>query len=111
MNRDKEEIINYDSQGWPIYKMNLREIIQALGGVYNKHTCKWEIKESNNLDVYPTRLIDDGMGYGVDEQYIVEVSVFDGSNNTPRCNIFTEPILENKDIWDEVGVFPCYTFE
>lgn len=108
---NEEEIINYDGQGWPICKMNLRSIIEALGGVYNEDTNKWEIPESEKLDVYPTRLIDDGMGYGVDEQYIVEVSLLNGSNNTPRCYIFTEPELKDMDIWREVGVYPCYTFE
>lgn len=27
----KEDLIDYDFQGWPIFRMNLREILLALG--------------------------------------------------------------------------------
>lgn len=30
--RKTEDIVCYDFQGWPEYKMNLREILLALGG-------------------------------------------------------------------------------
>lgn len=30
--RKTEDIVFYDFQGWPEYKMNLREILLALGG-------------------------------------------------------------------------------
>lgn len=70
-----EDVLYTDFQGWPVYKKTLREIIELLGG-------KIQYDESNNpvaigfdindpiLDVYPTTLEDDGMGYGVNEMFI-----------------------------------------
>lgn len=60
--------------GWPIYKMNLREILLALGlendGTYLKIHANDPI-----LDIYPQKLTDDGMGYGTDEQWICDIDV------------------------------------
>lgn len=69
----EKDQINFDSQGWPIYKMNLREILESLGG---KEIDGKIVFDSNSplMDIYPIIVVDDGMGYGVDENYIVEVS-------------------------------------
>ena len=52
--------------------MNLREILVALGGVYENGKISFDEKDTM-MEVYPRILIDDGMGYGVDENVIVEV--------------------------------------
>lgn len=85
MNR-KEDIVYYDFQGWPEYKMNLREILMALGGIVEGDTISFDL---NNplMDVYPRILVDDGMGYGVDENVIVSVSFWKDRN---YINIFRE---------------------
>ena len=72
MNR-KEDIVYYDFQGWPEYKMNLREILIALGGKVEGDTISFDLNDPL-MDIYPRILVDDGMGYGVDENVIVSVS-------------------------------------
>ena len=67
-----EDIVYYDFQGWPEYKMNLREVLMALGGKVEGDTISFDLKDPL-MDVYPRILADDGMGYGVDENVIVSV--------------------------------------
>lgn len=43
MNR-KEDIVYYDFQGWPEYKMNLREVLMALGGKVEGDTISFDLK-------------------------------------------------------------------
>lgn len=101
---NKEDIINFETMGgWPVLKQNLRSIIEALGGTLNQETGCWEIKESEMLDIYPLLLEDDGMGYGVNEQYITDVNL-DTKNGF--CNMFRETKLDNIDIWMENGLYP-----
>ena len=85
MNR-KEEIVYFDFQGWPEYKMSLREILMALGGIVEGNTISFDQKDPL-MDVYPRILVDDGMGYGVDENVIVSVSFGKDRN---YINIFRE---------------------
>lgn len=93
----KEDIISYEPQGWPMYKMTLREIIEHLG--FELKDGKWQMEDTNPfLDVYPLRLQDDGMGYGVNEEYIIETSVL-SSGGKNYCNFFTEPMLKNIELW------------
>lgn len=88
-----ENLISFDVQGWGIYQMNVREILQGLG--CELIDGKWVIDDNDpRLDNYPRRLKDDGMGYGVDEERIVEVS-----NEEGFCNIFTEERLPNIELW------------
>lgn len=68
-----EDIFYYDFQGWPEYKMNLREVLMALGSKVEGDTISFDLKDPL-MDVYPRILVDDGMGYGVDENVIVSVS-------------------------------------
>lgn len=85
MNR-KEDIVYYDFQGWPEYKMNLREVLMALGGKVEDDTISFDLKDPL-MDVYPRILTDDGMGYGVDENVIVSVSF---GSQRDYINIFRE---------------------
>ena len=74
MEEKKENIINVDFQGYPEFKMSIKDIIEKLGAVYNKETNKWEIPNEEWLECFPMIIEDDGMGYGVNEQYIVDAS-------------------------------------
>lgn len=104
MEEKKENIINVDSQGWPEFKMSIKDIIEKLGAVYNKETNKWEIPNDDWLDYcFPKVVEDDGMGYGVNEQYIVEVDI-DKIGNT--CNIWRDIALENAPLYVELGLYP-----
>ena len=73
-----ENIIDYDFQGWPIRKMTVREILERLG------VTDYKIEDEHILDLYPRLLEDDGMGYGVNTQYITEVSYGDDYVNMFR---------------------------
>ena len=70
---NNEKIIAFDFQGWPLEKMSFKDILLKLGAVYNLNTNKYEIEKTDKLDTYPVVLEDDGMGYGVNPQYIVEM--------------------------------------
>lgn len=85
MNR-KEDIVHYDFQGWPEYKMNLREILIALGGKTEGDAISFDMNDPL-MDVYPRIFVDDGMGYGVDENVIVTV---DPDKDERFINIFRE---------------------
>lgn len=84
--RKTEDIVCYDFQGWPEYKMNLREILLALGGQQDDDFIKFP-SDAPLMDIYPRILTDDGMGYGVDENVIVSVDI-DPQNE--YINIFRE---------------------
>ncbi len=84
--RKTENIVCYDFQGWPEYKMNLREILLALGGQQDGNFIKFP-SNTPLMDIYPRILVDDGMGYGVDENVIVSVDI-DSQNE--YINIFRE---------------------
>jgi len=103
MEEKKENIINVDFQGWPEFKMSIKDIIEKLGAVYNKETNKWEIPNEGWLDCFPTIIEDDGMGYWVNEQYIIDVDV-DKIRNT--CNIWRDIALENAPLYVELGLYP-----
>ena len=79
-----EDIVYYDFQGWPEYKMNLREVLMALGGKVEGNTILFDLKDPL-MDVYPRIFVDDGMGYGVDENVIVSV---DPDKHEGFINIF-----------------------
>ena len=84
--RKTEDIVCYDFQGWPEYKMNLREILLALGGQQDGDFIKFP-SGTPLMDIYPRILVDDGMGYGVDENVIVSIDI-DPQNE--YINIFRE---------------------
>ncbi len=68
--------IGTDFQGWPVYALTLREILNRLGFEEDTETITLKKSEEANrlLDSYPQLLEDDGMGYGVNAEYITEVS-------------------------------------
>lgn len=72
--RKTKDIVCYDFQGWPEYKMNLREILLELGGQQDGNFIKFP-SDAPLMDIYPRILVDDGMGYGVDENVIVSVDI------------------------------------
>lgn len=84
--RKTEDIVCYDFQGWPEYKMNLREILLALGGQQDGNFIKFP-SNTPLMDIYPRTLVDDGMGYGVDENVIVSVDI---DPQDEYINIFRE---------------------
>ena len=84
--RKTEDIICYDFQGWPEYKMNLREILLALGGQQDGNYIKF-LSDAPQMDIYPRILVEDGMGYGVDESVIVSVDI---DPQSEYINIFRE---------------------
>lgn len=91
MTRD-EDIISYDFQGWPNYKMTLREILVELGAVIKDGVIGFT-NDNPVLDIYPKVLHDDGMGYGVDPQYITEIA---GDVDNGYISIFAEPEIEDE---------------
>ena len=70
----KEDIITYEVMGGlPIYKMNVREILEWLGGKIEGDKIYFDLSNPI-MELYPVCVRDDGMGYGVDETFITEVS-------------------------------------
>ena len=68
---NKMKTIGLDFQGWPIQAHTLGEILLHLG--FKKDGDNLVINLSNPLlDAYPLLLEDDGMGYGVNPQLVVE---------------------------------------
>lgn len=62
----------------------------------------WCLSDTDKrLDNYPKRLTDDGMGYGVGEEYFVDVNSQD-----EYCNLFTEKELDNIDLWNRGKFYP-----
>lgn len=62
LNDDKEE---YDFQGWLIEKKTMKNILNIFNPIHDKEKRIYIINDDNNLlDVVPTILQDDGMGYG-----------------------------------------------
>ena len=62
-----------DFQGWPVKIKTLREILDQLG-FKEKDGFYGLPNDSELLDAYPRLLRDDGMGYGVEERYLIEAS-------------------------------------
>ena len=89
----KEDIIDFDFQGWAVYKLNIRSILKSFG--FECEDGKWIIDDADpTLDIYPCVLEDDGMGYGVNEQCITSVDVFENDSKR-HCNVFVDKPNEN----------------
>ena len=95
MNNMNDNIIDYDFQGWPIRKMTVREILERLG------VTDYKIENERILDLYPCLLEDDGMGYGVNTQYITEVSYCND-----YVNMFRDFKCDRIEEYEEAGMFP-----
>lgn len=79
--------LSEDFQGWPIYGLTLREVLKELG--FESKDGLFSISDNSEiLDAYPRLLEDDGMGYGVDEQFLTvgDDYVYDTEIDTLRRN-------------------------
>lgn len=103
MENNDENIINFDFQGWPEYKRTLKDLIIAIGGIYNEETKKWEITDAGYLNTCPILFQDDGMGYGVNEMRIVDIDV---DKVAQTCNIWYDKELPYAQVYAVLGTHP-----
>lgn len=88
-----DKLIDYDFQGWPIYKKTFRDLLKELGAFEEGNSFIGFDINDPILDICPVRLHDDGMAYGVDEEYFTEANT-DGKT---YINFFTQkPIDKNQ---------------
>ena len=98
---EKNSIIAFDFQGWPVEKMSLEDIIKRIGGVYNPDTNKYEIECTDKLKRFPVVYEDDGMAYGVNPKYISEVDL-----TTDEPQLWLDAEDENIDVYLEDETCP-----
>ena len=108
MEKEKENIINFDFQGWPEFKMSVKDIIKRIGGKLNEETNKWEIPNEGWLTQCPTIFHDDGMGYGTNPEYIIAVNV---DKIEQSCNVWADKKLDNVELYAEIGFYPGAFFK
>ena len=105
----RDDIVGYDFQGSPRFRMNLKEILIHLGGRCENDHIVFDLN-SPMMTVYPRILEDDGMGYGVGDCFITEVDANESINEIEDINyinIFREPVPDKKtrkellEKWDE----------
>ena len=87
---NQENWIGRDFQGWPICKRTFKELLEDLNLVSDDGSI-YIPADHAILKVYPIRLQDDGMRYGVNEEFFVCAS-FD--NN--KLYLFTEPFNQQQ---------------
>lgn len=103
-NKKVGNIINFDTEGWPLSKVSISDMLEHLGGKLNKDTNTWEIPNDPHFDsIYPRTLEDDGMGYSVNEMYVVDI---DPNLNEGYCNIWVERQLDNAQSYLELLTYP-----
>ena len=94
-----------DFQGWPVKAHTLREILLSLGFEEDTETITLIKSEETNklLDAYPHLLEDDGMGYGINEEYITEVDteVYETDIVGEKINVFN--MFREKVVPEEVN--------
>ena len=98
---NKENIIAFDFQGWPVRKLTLKEILIRLGAHLNTETNMYEIDKSS-VETTPTVYTDDGMGYGVGEAYIVDAD----RNEADECRVWIDAADNNIDIYLKDEIYP-----
>lgn len=107
--RADDTIVSFDEYGWPNRKMDLKTILEAIGfGVYEVNGERiFGIKtDSKILSVYPSILEDDGMGYGVNEKFIIEASSSVVEDDEMFCHLFVDTKMENKEMWFDNHILP-----
>lgn len=106
---DKKDIINFDTQGWPLSQLNIRAIVEKIC-TYDAETQRYYINaDDKTLDLIPRVFEDDGMGYGINEKRIVSFDIFNDSSNTYYSNVFIEKPIKDIDIWLEGKFYPhCF---
>lgn len=92
--KNKENIIGFDFQGWPIYKITIREMLKQLGAIERDGWIGFE-NDSKILDLFPVTFEDDGMGYGANEQFITLVDV---ASDKSYVNIWREPFYSDTEM-------------
>lgn len=96
--------IVYDFQGWPMEAHTFREILKTLG--FKEEDGKISIDSDNPLlDAYPCVFEEDGMGYGIDPQLIIEAEK-DVYNRTAKILNVPNITEEAKKLMDELGAVP-----
>ena len=99
----REDLVHYDFQGWPHFKMNLKEILLALGGVVEDNKVSFKLDDPM-MAVYPEIWIDDAMLYPIDGSYFVPVGP---DREEKRISVFRERIPSEERLaalrerWDE----------
>ena len=73
--------------------MTLKEILLSLGAKFKDNIIGFP-ENCEILNSYPVRVTDDGMGYGVNEEFFVEASVFEDSD----IIIFTEKTWTKEEL-------------
>ena len=98
--------LRYDFQGWPMNALTFKELLNDLG--FTPENGAITIPEGHPLlHAYPSILMDDGMGYGIHEGYVVEGDTYVykrkiGKEPIKTFNIFIEPQpIENEDEEDD----------
>lgn len=97
-------LLGFDWQGWPIYAQTLRDALMKHLGFEDDGEKVFLMHNKENdelLDSFPQLLTDDGMGYGVNEQFISEIdkevySIELGNKTINVFNIFRENFVPEK---------------
>ena len=85
-------LLGYDFQSWPVFALKFRDILLQLGfedtedGFLLRHN-----KENDKLlDSYPLLFEDDGMAYGINEQYVTDVDneIYEDAVGENKINVF-----------------------
>lgn len=101
----KEDLMYYDFQGWPVFKMNFQEILMALGGKVENNKIVFDLNDPI-MKAYPVSFEDDGMAYGVKECVFTCVDVDKHANET-NIHFFRDPIPKKNQLekvyarWDK----------
>lgn len=71
-----DEIVGYDSYGWPLYPLRIISLLRAMG---MSDDIIDQIPEDILISTIST-LEDDGMGYGINEECIVNCAIDKNKN-------------------------------
>ena len=99
--------IDTDFQGWPVEAHTLREVLLELG--FESVDGKLQIsEEAPILKAYPRLLEDDGMGYGINPEYIVcaDNETYEISINNEKVNVFSLFRVHINDKLDDEEIIP-----
>lgn len=95
-----DNIINIHQQYGYTHKMTVRDILKYLGAELCDNadgTKYWKIDDNDEtLNIYPRTLEDDGMGYGVNEKYIISTDL---DKDKKYINLFIDDTLQHVDLW------------
>ena len=99
MKKNGKLSIGEDFQGWPIEIQTLKDILIGLGFSYDGE-LGFTAPNKDIINAYPKLLTDDGMGYGVNQEWVTEA---DGElyeeTITAKTYGFDE---EKKEVTDEI---------